>query len=172
MLMRSNNTPKDDKDWLAIGQKEYRETNPFGYKDYKEHFDNTGWWKVIEYTDENGKKVNQEINALGQICNIVSVQIKENTGEKEKSNLDEALPEEIELLEEWDFDDKKETKKEQRFDWDDTPAKEPDENNLSENDFYKMDWKKSQYQIYRLLVNISSSLSNIQEVAKQNDKAM
>ena len=170
MLMRSNNNQKEEKDWLAIGRKLFSETNPFGYKDYKEHFDNTGWWKVIEYTDENGKKVNQEINALGQICNIVSVQIKENTGEKEKSNRDEALPEELELLEEWAFDDQKETKKEQRFNWEDTPAKETDANNLTRNDFFKMEWKETQYQLYRLLLNISSSLSNIQEVAKQNDK--
>jgi len=57
MLVRSNNQ-NGEKDWLAIGRRLFSETNPFGYKDYKENFDNTGWWKIIEYTDENGKKVN------------------------------------------------------------------------------------------------------------------
>lgn len=173
--MRSNNNQKEEKDWLAIGRKLFSETNPFGYKDYKEHFDNTGWWKVIEYTDENGKKVNQEINALGQICNIISVQIKENTGEKKEINLDDALKskpkKEINLddalSDDWDFDDNQQNT---NFDWKDTPAKETDANNLTRNDFFKMEWKETQYQLYRLLLNISSSLSNIQEVAKQNDK--
>lgn len=182
MLVRSNNQ-NEEKDWLAIGRRLFSETNPFGYKDYKENFDNTGWWKIIEYTDENGNKVNQEINALGQICNIVSVQIKENTSEKKEIKLDEALydgqksksKKEINLddalLDDWDFDDdQKETKKEQRYDWQDTPAKGIDANNLTQNDFFRMDWKETQYQLYRLLLDISSSLSNIQEVAKQNDK--
>lgn len=183
MLMRSNNTPKDDKDWLAIGQMEYKETNPFGYKDYKETFDNIHWWKTVEYTDEKGEKVVKEINPLGQIMIHQFVNIRENTGKKKETNLDEALLDENKtkpkkeinlddaLLEGWDFDvDQKENKKKQRYDWEDTPEPEPDENNLSENDFYRMDWKKAQYQIYRLLLNISSSLSDIQEVAKQNDK--
>lgn len=161
--MRSNNNSKDDKDWLAIGQKEYRETNPFGYKDYKETFDNGHWWKTVEYTDEKGEKVVKEINPLGQAMIHKNVIIKENRKEKEKIQLDE------DILNDWCFDDNQQ-KDNQRYDWDYTPEPEPDENNLSENDFYKMDWKKSQYQIYRLLVNISSSLSNIQEVAKQNDK--
>ena len=47
------------------------------------------------------------------------------------------------------------------FNWHDTPEPEPEENNLSENDFYKMDWENYQCQIYRLFVNISSYLSNI-----------
>lgn len=170
MLVRSNSNPKEDKDWLEIGQKEYRETNPFGYKDYKETFDNGHWWKTVEYTDEKGEKVVKEINPLGQVIIHQFVNIRENTGEKEKSNRDEALSEELELLEEWAFDDENETKKEQRFDWEDMPAKETDPNNLSRNDFFRMDWKETQYQLYRLLVNISSSLSDIQEVAKQNDK--
>lgn len=54
--------------------------------------------------------------------------------------------------------------------WENTPETEPDENNFSEKDFYKLDWRQTQYQIYRLLLNISSSLSDKQEVAKQNDK--
>lgn len=176
MLVRSNNSPKEEKtDWLEIGRKLFSETNPYNYKDYKETFDNTGWWKSIEYTDENGKKVKQEINALGQICNVVDVVINENRTEKQERNLDNALfdrkkskpKKEINLddalLEDWDFDD---NWKETDFDWKDTPAKETDPNNLSRNDFFRMDWKETQYQLYRLLVNISSSLSDIQEVAK------
>lgn len=179
--MRSNNTPKDDKDWLAIGQKEYRETNPFGYKDYKETFDNIHWWKTVEYTDEKGEKVVKEINPLGQVMIHQFVNIRENTGEKKEIKLDEALYDDQKakpkkeinlddaLLEDLDFDDNQ-RKEKQRFDWDDTPAKETDPNNLTRNDFFRMEWKETQYQLYRLLLNISSSLSNIQEVAKQNDK--
>ena len=101
------------------------------------------------------------------------VNIRENTGEKKEIKLDEALYDDQKakpkkeinlddaLLDDWDFDDdQKETKKEQRYDWQDTPAKETDPNNLTRNDFFKMDWKETQYQLYRLLVNISSSLSN------------
>jgi len=65
MLMRSNNNQNEEKDWLAIGRKLFSETNPFGYKDYKETFDNIHWWKTVEYTDEKGEKVVKEINPLG-----------------------------------------------------------------------------------------------------------
>lgn len=183
MLVRSKNNSNDEIDYLAIGQKEYRETNPFGYNDYKEKSD--GWWKTVEYTNENGEKVVKDINPLGQVLIHRNMTIRENTNKKEKLNLDDALsndqkknpPEKLNLddalLDDWDFDNnQQEIKNKQCYNWDDTPEPEPDEINLSENDFYKMDWKKAQYQIYRLLVNISSSLSNIQEVAKQNDKAM
>lgn len=178
MLKRSNNNPDEEKDWLAIGRKLFRETNPFGYKDYKETFDNTGWWKIIEYTDENGKKVNQEINAIGQICNIVSVQIKENTGKKKEIKLDNALKSKPKkeiclddaLLEDWDFEDDASKKENEKNHMMHTPDFTDDNNILSQNDFFRMEWKETQYQLYRLLLNISSSLSNIQEVAKQNDK--
>lgn len=181
MLVRGKNNSNDEKDILAIGRKMFSETNPFGYKDYKETIDRTGWIKEIEYTDENGKKVNQEINALGQIFNIVSVQVKENTGGKKEIKLDDALldsrksksKKEINLddalLEDWDFDDNQQ-KKEHRYSQEDTPAKGIDANNLSENDFFKSDWRGSQYQLYKLLLNISSSLSDIKEVLKDETK--
>ena len=165
MLVRSNNNSVEEKDLLAIGQREYAETNPFGYKDYKEKYDNTRWWKIIEYTDENGEKVEKEVNVFGQTLIKKPFPVRENKEEKKEIELDESL------FDDWDFDDDwKETKKEQRYNWDDTPEPAPDENNLSENDFYKMDWKKAQYQIYRLLVNISSSLSDVKEVPKENEK--
>ena len=158
--MRSNNNSTDEKDYLAIGQKEYKETNPFGYKEYKETFDSIHWWKTVEYTDEKGEKIVKEINPLGQVMIHQFVNIRENTDEKKENNLDESLSEDLALLEDLDFDDQKEAKKEQRFDWNDTPAKETDQNNLTRNDFFKMDWKETQYQLYKLLLNISSSLSN------------
>lgn len=158
--MRSNNNSTDEKDYLAIGQKEYKETNPFGYKEYKETFDSIHWWKTVEYTDEKGEKIVKEINPLGQVMIHQFVNIRENTDEKKENNLDESLLEDLALLEDLDFDDQKEAKKEQRFDWNDTPAKETDPNNLTRNDFFKMDWKETQYQLYKLLLNISSSLSN------------
>lgn len=168
MLVRGKNNQNDEKDLLAIGQEEYREKNPFGYKDYKEKTD--GWWKTVEYTDENGEKVVKDINPFGQVIIHKEVIIRENGSEnlddssqksKKEIKLDDGL------FDDWDFDD---DQKEQVYDWNDTPEPEPDENNLSENDFYRMDWKKAQYQIYRLLVNISSALSNIQEVPKENEK--
>ena len=42
-----------------------------------------------------------------------------------------------------------------------TPDFTDDNNILSQNDFFRMEWKETQYQLYRLLLNISSSLSNI-----------
>lgn len=164
MLVRSNNT-NEKEDLLAIGQREYNETNPFGYKDYKETYDNLHWWKTVEYIDKNGERVEKDINPFGQTLIKRNITIRENKKEKNETELDETL------LEGWDFDDNQQkTKKEQRYNWDYTPEPAPDENNLSENDFYKMDWKKAQYQIYRLLVNISSSLSDVKEVPKENEK--
>ena len=152
--MRSNNNSTDEKDYLAIGQKEYKETNPFGYKDYKETFDNTHWWKKVEYTDEKGEKVVKEINPLGQVMIHQFIKIKENTGKKEEKNFDNAS------LDDWDFDDS-------YYNMDDTPDPEPDAKNLSEKDFFKMDWKETQYQLYKLLLDISSSLSNMGSSKKE-----
>lgn len=131
--MRSNNNSIDEKDYLAICQKEYKETNPFGYKDYKETFDNIHWWKTVEYTDENGEKVVKDINPFGQVMIHQFINIKENTGKKEEKNLDN------DSLDDWDFDDS-------YYNMDYTPDTEPDEKNLSEKDFFKMDWKETQYQ--------------------------
>ena len=171
MLVKSNNNSNKEIDYLAIGQREYNETNPFGYKDYKETSD--GWFKKVEYTDENGKKVVKEINPLGQVFIHHFVAIKEDEKKNIKHKYTTKPTDELDalLLDDWNFDDnQQETKQKKNYDWDDTPDSEQDEKNISENDFYKMNWRKSLYLIYKLLVNISSSLSNIQEVGKENNK--
>ena len=159
LVNMNNNKPNEEKDWLAIGQKEYKETNPFGYKDYKETYDNIHWFKTVEYTDENGKKVVKEINPFGQVFIHQFVKINEGKtkiAEKQK----------LEKQEQDDFEKELKESKEgfpdeyYNYDWDDTPEQKQDEKSLSENDFFKMDLKEIQYQLYRLLLNISSSLSN------------
>ena len=163
MLVRSKNN-SDEKDYLAIGQKEYSEINPFGYKDYKESYDKDGWWKTVEYTDENGEKVEKSINPLGQVIIKKYITFRENVNEKQEISLDESL------LEDFDDDNQLKTKTEQHYDCEDTPEPESDEKILSEIDFYRMDWKETQYTIYRLLVNIASSLSYVKDVPKENGK--
>ncbi len=96
MLVKSNNTNKE-KDYLAIGQEEYKETNPFGYKDYKETFDSLHWWKTVEYTDENGEKVEKEINPFGQVLIHRNIVIKKNDKEKKKMDLDGTLLEDLDF---------------------------------------------------------------------------
>ena len=172
MLVKSNNKQKEEIDWLAIGQKQFRETNPFGYKDYKEEMDKTGWWKTIEYTDENGKKAKREINALGQILNYVfpdETKVSE-LKEPEKKKLSKREEELKKIEQDWlelekELDEKYKKKEDfpeeyYNFNWNDTPEPEPDENNLSKKDFYNMDWRETQYQLYKLLLNISSFLYN------------
>lgn len=89
------------------------------------------------------------------------VNVKENThSNKTATNLDDCL------FDGWDFEDDKSAENEVAR----TPDYTDDDKILTRNDFFRMDWKETQYQLYRLLVNISSSLSDIQEVAKQNDK--
>ena len=91
------------------------------------------------------------------------VNVEENThSNKTVSNIDDAL------FDGWDFEDNvSENEKNEPMN---TPYFTGNDKFLTQNDFYKLDWKETQYQIYRLLVNISSSLSNIQEVAKDGDK--
>ena len=89
------------------------------------------------------------------------VNIKENNNSnKTVSYLDDCL------FDGWEFEDDKISNN----NVDRTPDYTDDDKILTRNDFFRMDWKETQYQLYRLLVNISSSLSDIQEVAKQNDK--
>ena len=159
------------------------DNNPKGYKDYKETYDDTGQWKKVEYTDENGNKVKKEVNVLGQEVVYYNVPIKENISKKKEIKLDEALLDDWKtkpkknidldeaLLDDWSFDDnQQETKKEQRYDWESTPENEIDIYHLTENDFFKMDWRRKLFVLYRLLLNISSFLSDIKEVSKENEK--
>lgn len=87
------------------------------------------------------------------------VNIKESKGNKKTINLDDALMDCDEFPDDYFVND-----------WQETRTKETDENNLTENDFYRMDFKTIQYHIYRQLVNISSLLSDIQEVLKDDTK--
>ena len=80
------------------------------------------------------------------------VNIKENTySNKTAINLDDCL------FDDWEFEDNSAVNNEVE----NTPDYANDDKILTRNDFFKMDWKETQYQIYRLLVNISSSLSDI-----------
>ena len=93
------------------------------------------------------------------------VNVKENThSNKTATNLDDCL------FDGWDFEDDAPENENDKNDVMHTPENVEDDKTLTRNDFFRMDWKETQYQLYRLLVNISSSLSNNQEVAKQNDK--
>ena len=56
-------------------------------------------------------------------------------------------------------------------DWNDTPAAEEEEKILTKHNFLNMDFKECQYHIYKQLVNISSSLSDIKEVLSDGNKA-
>ena len=89
------------------------------------------------------------------------VNINENNhSNKTATNLDDCL------FDDWEFEDNSTINKEVES----TPDYMNDNKILTRNDFYRMEWKETQYQIYRLLVNISSSLSDIKEVPKENEK--
>ena len=93
------------------------------------------------------------------------VNVKENThSNKTATNLDDCI------FDGWDFEDDAPENENDKNDVMHTPEIVEDDKILTRNDIFRMDWKETQYQLYRLLVNISSSLSDIQEVAKQNDK--
>lgn len=93
------------------------------------------------------------------------VNVKENThSNKTATNLDDYLPDC------WDFEDEASENEIEKNDLIHTPEITDDEKILTRNDFFRMDWKEAQYQIYRLLVNISSSLSDMKEVAKDGNK--
>ena len=85
------------------------------------------------------------------------VQIRENNNKKPTINLDDGLYDEI--PEEY-----------YQYDWQETPKIQKDENNLTQNDFYSMEWKETQYHLYRQLVNISSFLSDIKDVLNNEFK--
>ena len=91
------------------------------------------------------------------------VNVKENVkSNRVVINLDDGL------FDDWEFeDDTIKNNEVQR-----TPDYTDDNKILTRNDFFRMEWKETQYQIYRLLVNISSSLSDIQDVANKKEKLM
>lgn len=93
------------------------------------------------------------------------VNVKENThSNKTATNLDDCL------FDGWDFEDDAPENENDKNDVMHTPEIIEDDKTLTRNDFFKMEWKEAQYQLYRLLVNISSSLSDIKEVAKDGNK--
>lgn len=57
-----------------------------------------------------------------------------------------------------------------KYDWCDTPKTEPAWKILTRDDFFSMEWRETQYHIYRLLYNISSFLSDIKEVLSDGTK--
>lgn len=93
------------------------------------------------------------------------VNVKENThSNKTATNLDDCL------FDGWDFEDDAPENENDKNDVMHTPEIIEDDKTLTRNDFFKIEWKEAQYQLYRLLVNISSSLSDIKEVAKDGNK--
>ena len=93
------------------------------------------------------------------------VNVKENTySNKTATNLDDCL------FDGWDFEDDAPENENDKNDVMHTTEIVEDNKTLKRNDFFKMEWKEAQYQLYRLLVNISSSLSDIKEVAKDGNK--
>lgn len=119
-------------------------------KNKEELKDTNSAYKFIGYDDQGNREY--------------LVNIKENThSKKDELNYDDFVFDDLDY--DWDFDDTTVNNEVER-----KPDYIDDDRILTRNDFFRMEWKETQYQIYRLLVNISSSLSNVQEVAKQNNK--
>ena len=90
------------------------------------------------------------------------VPIKENThSNKSVINLDDALLDD-------DCLDNELPDEYYNCEWKDEPPK--DENSLTQIDFMRMDFRESQYHIYKQLVNISSLLSYIKDVVIDDRK--
>lgn len=112
---------------------------------------------------QNKKRIDQ-INPAYQYIgkengqNVFLVNIQENKQVKKKINLDDALLDDLEFPEEYYNSQWKE-------------EKTKDENEFNQIDFYRMDYKESQYYIYRQLVSISSLLLDIKEVLKNEKKS-
>ena len=112
---------------------------------------------------ENKKKLDHENSPYHYVGkelghDVYLVDIKENKTKKTEINLDDAL------LDSSDFSD-------EYYDcqWREEPPK--NENDLNQNDFYRMEYKEIQYHIYRQLKNLSSLLSDIKEVVVNGNKA-
>lgn len=55
-------------------------------------------------------------------------------------------------------------------DWQDTPNTVQDNKSLTQNDFFRMEWKEIQYHLYKQLLSISSLLTDIKEVLSNDRK--
>lgn len=133
-------------------------------------------------------KENQEEVRIGDqtiipIGETVLVPVRENKRKRRTIEMEMAFFDDLKDYDKWKesgipleeylpdvFKDNGDKKVNGRYDWEDTPPVEVDENNLKKDDFYRMEWKETQYHIYRLLLDISSSLSDIKEVLKNEVK--
>ena len=105
---------------------------------------------------QNKRRLDEVSNAykyIGQECgyNMYLTNIRENTNKKQKLNLDDAL-----------LDDDNFPNEYYKSEWKEDELKEDDD--LSKLDFFRTNSKECQYLIYKQLVSISSSLSDIKEV--------
>ena len=117
---------------------------------------------LVKKVSENRKAPTIWYDAIGNQFNEYVVDIKEDEKSREVINLDDALKDD-----DWkDFEDCFED-----YCWDDTPAAEEEEKIYTKKEFLDMDYKECQYHIYKQLVDISSSLSYIKDVAKYGDKS-
>ena len=109
--------------------------------------------KLLNKTDGIEKDYTVIYDAIGNEMREYKVNVNENQNEKKTINLDDAL------LDDFTFPDEY-----YNFSWDDTPVSAKDEKNISQQEFYNMDFKSQLYFVYRQLLEISSFLSDINEV--------
>ena len=100
------------------------------------------------------KKENEKItyDAIGNQMIEQVVNVRENKTKRRTTQLEDGL-----------FDDEM---PDEYFNcsWKDTEPIQKEENELTRNDFFTMEYKDIQYLLYRQLLDISSSLSYIKEV--------
>lgn len=105
------------------------------------------------------KKPEDKPNAkfIGKNCgyNEYLVNVRENETPKKIINLDDGLYDDT-----FDYDP-------DNYDFDYTPDKDIEKDELSLNDFYTMDYKTVSYLLYRQINNLNTSINNIMEVLKK-----
>ena len=133
------------------------------------------------------KENQEEVRIGGQtiipIGETVLVPVRENKRKRRTIEMEMAFFDDLKDYDKWKesgipleeylpdvFKDNGDKKVNGRYDQDDTPSDKIDENNLTKMNFKEMEWKETQYHIYRLLLEISSSLSDIKEVLKDEIK--
>lgn len=100
--------------------------------------------KVEKRTNENGEEIRTDASGreykvwydmIGNEFHEYTCKIRENNTPKKKINLDDAL-----LDDDFQSPD---------YNWSNTFEKPKDENNLSDNDFYRMEFKQCMYALYK-----------------------
>ena len=84
------------------------------------------------------------------------VNVRENTTPKKTVNLDDGL-----------YDDDTFTYNPDDYDFDYTPHKDIEKDEISLNDFYTMSYKDISYLLYKQICNLTTSINNMVEVLKK-----